>query len=61
MYAWDEFKWSVKEPTELIPALRCISKLPDAQYREGQRKGQAYAAEYLRPVTESGLRVFWEA
>jgi hypothetical protein len=60
MFGWDEFKWSVKEPLELVDTLRGIASLPDARFRELQSKGKEYATAYLRPPTPSLLRTFTE-
>ena len=58
---WDEFKWVVKQPSELIPAIRRIESLTDREYQDRQSKGQAYVSRYLEPVTPGGLRTFLEA
>ena len=60
MFGWEVFKWTVKEPSELVCAFRQIDALPDDEFRERQRKSREYAESYLRPVTAEGLAVFWE-
>jgi hypothetical protein len=60
MFGWDEFKWSVDEPSQLIETIRSIEDLPDSEYRERQKKGIEYTAAYLRPVTEEALNLFSE-
>ena len=61
MFGWDEFKWSVSEPSQLVETIRRIEKLTDSEYLDRQRKGQEYTAAYLRPVTLDSLRLFCEA
>ena len=61
MFGWDEFKWSVDNPSELVETIRRIESLPDSEYLDRQKKGQEYTAAYLRPVTLDSLRLFSEA
>ena len=60
MFGWDEFKWSVNEPSQLIETVREIENLTDKDYLERQRKGQEYADAYLKPITPDSLRLFSE-
>jgi len=60
MFGWDEFKWSVNEPSQLVETIRGIENLTDSEYLDRQRKGQEYTAAYLRPVTPDSLRLFSE-
>jgi hypothetical protein len=60
MFGWDEFKWSVKEPSELVSSIKYIEAIPADRFMELQRKGQEYGASYLMPVTEATMRPFWE-
>ena len=60
MFGWDEFKWSVQKPSELVETIKQIEKLPNERFRELQHKGREYVAAYLAPVTPGGLRPFWE-
>jgi surface carbohydrate biosynthesis protein (TIGR04326 family) len=57
---WDEFKWSVREPSKLISTLKNIEAIPDAQFSELQQRGKKYSAAYLSPVTLTVLRSFYE-
>jgi surface carbohydrate biosynthesis protein (TIGR04326 family) len=59
MFGWKEFKWSVKEPSELIKTIQCIEAIPEAQFQELQQKGQEYVSAYLKPFTVSSVRTFW--
>ena len=59
MSMWDELKWTVSDPKELVPTIRSIAALPEEEFRERQRKGQAYINSYLKPVTEENLKPFW--
>lgn len=61
MFGWNEFKWSVTRPSELIRAIEQVKSVPDNDFNALQLKGQEYVASYLSPVTEEGLRIFWEA
>ena len=61
MFGWNEFKWSVQEPSELINTIQRIAQTPEDEFKELQEKGKQYAAAYLSPVTASGLQTFWES
>ena len=61
MAGWDGFKWSVRDPAELVETIVRIEALPDEQFQAMQRVGQQYVASYLSPVSETGLRVLLEA
>lgn len=61
MFGWNEFKWSVKEPSELIETLRDIDSISRERFQELQDKGRRYVASYLLPVNEINMRPFWEA
>jgi len=61
MFGWDEFKWSVTEPSELLPTLAVIQRLPENEFHMRQQKGREYVTDYLRPVTGESLATFWEA
>lgn len=58
MFGWDEFKWSVRDPSQLIETVRKIGALSEEDYSERQRRGIEYSLSYLRPVTENDLQVF---
>jgi len=60
MFGWNEFKWSVAQPSDLIPTIERVRRIADSEFSALQLKGQEYLANYLSPVTEDGLRVFWE-
>lgn len=61
MAGWNQFKWVVKQPSELIPAIRNIESLTAREYQDRQSGGQVYVSQYLEPVTPKGLRTFLEA
>ena len=58
LFGWDEFKWSVNEPKELIDTLKSIASIPEAGFTLLQTKGKEYAIAYLRPATPRLLRTF---
>jgi hypothetical protein len=60
MLGWSEFKWTVTDPSELVNTINRIQTIPAHDFRQLQQKGQEYAAAYLEPVTDGGLRRFLE-
>lgn len=60
MFGWDEFKWSVDDPSQLVETIKRIEALSEVEFLDRQNKGKEYAAAYLKPVTAEGLRAFWE-
>jgi hypothetical protein len=60
MFGWNEFKWSVGDPSHLLGTVRNIGELSEDEYADRQRKGIEYSLSYLKPVTENGLRLFSE-
>jgi hypothetical protein len=60
MSGWSDFRWSVKEPSELVKTVRCIRSLPKDRFEELQQKGREYVASYLSPATNGKMRAFWE-
>jgi hypothetical protein len=61
MSGWNEFRWSAREPSDLVTAIQTIKGLPETRFRELQQKGREFVADYLRPVTADGLAAFWKA
>ncbi len=61
MFGWEEFKWKVADPKELIAVINQIETLPETEYLERQRLGQRYVTDYLSPVNKAGLAAFMEA
>ena len=61
MFGWNEFKWSVREPAELIDAIRKIEAVPSHIFSELQLKSREYVSTYLSPVTGDSVRTFLEA
>lgn len=61
MLGWNKFRWSVREPSELLDAIRNIDVIPQPQFQELQKEGQQYVAAYLSPVSEKGLAAFLDA
>ena len=60
MFGWNDFKWSVSEPSELKNTIRAIEAIPDHRFREIQKQGHQYVSAYLSPVTPSRIRTFLE-
>ncbi|MQF67060.1 hypothetical protein FIM07_01290 [SAR202 cluster bacterium AD-802-F09_MRT_200m] len=58
MFGWNEFKWSVEDPSKLVETIREIESLSEAEFLARQKKGREYTDEYLRPVTASALQLF---
>jgi hypothetical protein len=61
MPGWTELKWTVRRPEELVPTLRTIAGLSDADFSERQARGARYASRYLAPVDDGALAAFLEA
>ncbi len=61
MFGWNEFKWSVTEPYELIKTIEQIDAIPQEKFKNLQQKGLDYVYSYLKPVTLSNMQPFWEA
>ena len=60
MNGWGEFRWRVKEPSDLAVVLRHIKNIPEEEFQTLQERGREYAENYLKPVTAEGLADFWE-
>ncbi len=60
MSGWTGFRWSVKEPSELVETIQRIQDLPRDRFQELQQKGRDYVAAYLAPVNSGNIRAFWE-
>lgn len=58
---WDEFKWSVSAPTELIRSIRDIAAIPRDEFQERQKRGREYVSSYMKPVTPERMQVFMDA
>lgn len=61
MFGWSEFKWSVREPAELIDAIRKIEAVPSSTFSELQLKSREYVSTYLSPATAGSVHTFLEA
>ncbi len=61
MFGWDEFKWRVARPPELIDTIKDIEAIPETRFSELQRKGKEYVASYLSPVTDGAIGTFLES
>ena len=59
MSGWQEFKWSVKKPSELIRTLETIDSITDQRFYEIQQRGREFVASYLKPPTEADYQLFW--
>ena len=60
MNGWGEFRWQVKEPSDLAVTLQHIKNIPEEEFQTLQKRGRDYAQNYLKPVTDEGLADFWE-
>jgi hypothetical protein len=60
MHGWYEFKWSVRDPSEIIPTLQVIESMPDGEFQDRQEQGRQYAATYFNSVTPEILKAFSE-
>ena len=61
MAGWQEFKWSAKEPAELIRQIKAIKSLSEHEFNERQKSGLEYVQAYLTPAGVDDLQAFWEA
>jgi len=61
MFGWNEFKWPVTEPFELIKTIEQIDAIPQEKFKNLQQKGLDYVYSYLKPVTPSNMQPFWKA
>ena len=61
MFGWNDFKWSVQDPTDLKIAIQSISDISDVKYFDLQRSGLRYVMKYLSPVTRNPANVFLES
>lgn len=59
MFGWNEFKWSVEEPSEVIAVIKQIESLTEETFNQRQQEGRDYAESYLQPVTSDRLESFW--
>jgi len=60
MADWNELKWAVKEPSDLMEVIRRIESLPEETFQGLQQKGQEYAQSYLSTATPNRIAAFWE-
>lgn len=58
MSGWNEFRWSVEDPADLINTLSLIQAIPGDEFLERQKKGFNYVAAYLTPPTTERLLGF---
>jgi len=58
LFAFDDFKWKVRNGTSLQNALREIFEMPDEHYADRQQRGRRYIEDYLHPVTPDNLSLF---
>lgn len=56
-----DFRWQANTPDDLHLVIRQINELPDSDFCQRQKKGLAYADEYLYPVNENTLNTFLKA
>jgi hypothetical protein len=58
LFDFSDFKWTVKQPDELVEVLGKIFELSDAEYYSRQKSGFDFARKYFWPVNERGLSQF---
>jgi hypothetical protein len=61
MPGWSELKWTVSRADQLMPTLREIDALGDAELAERRARAAHYAERYLGRVDERALAAFVEA
>ncbi|MFH1776601.1 MAG: hypothetical protein ABH952_03465 [Candidatus Omnitrophota bacterium] len=58
VFDFHDFKWEVNFPQDLIPALKLINEMTEAEFKSRQAKGVEYARQYMYEVTDSRLADF---
>jgi hypothetical protein len=58
LFCFNDFKWVVKKPDELLPTIETINELTDDVYYARQKKAKEFAQKYLYPVTDENLVPF---
>ena len=60
LFAWQDLKWSVVHPDELLPTLQRIAQIPSDEFAALQQRAREYADRYLSPISEERLRAMTE-
>ncbi len=58
LFAFDDFKWTVRNPEELAGAIETIYALSDDDYYKRQKKGFKFVRKYFYPVNDQNLKKF---
>lgn len=58
LFDFNDFKWTVRRPEELVDAIEKVYALSDEDYYERQKKGIEFVKNYFYPVNEKNLRKF---
>jgi len=58
LFNFEDFKWKVDKPENLIPTMQYIDSLNEASFRLGQEKGRIFAQRYIYEVTKERLEDF---
>ena len=61
MGSWNEFKWTVSNTQNLTDTLGEIDGLSPKNFAEGSDRARQFPSEYLKPVTDEGVRKFLKA
>ena len=60
LFDFTDLKWSVRNPSEILPTLDRIGSLPLPELQKRRLSAQAYAVSYTRPADAAGLREFMD-
>ena len=55
---FQDFKWEAFEPSQFSTTIEQISRLPDEEYAERQKKGRVFAERFMRKTTDEELEKF---
>ncbi len=58
LFDFNDFKWTVKRPEELVDAIETVYALSDEDYYIKQKKGIEFVKDYFYPVNEENLGKF---
>lgn len=61
LFDWNEFKWHVRNPTELEEAVVDIDNLSEQSFVRFQQAGIDYANSYLKPISKEAIDGFWNS
>ena len=60
LFAMRDFKWTVNEPEKLLGAIKAIEGMADEEYGNLRKKAYDFASDYIYPVSEKYMNVFFE-